>query len=84
MKIKNKARIILKAILFYTTIILLTMYISCIDSLFDKSFILEPTITVAGLISLCYLNINKKELDIILFTKYIFKYLDENNVSKLD
>jgi hypothetical protein len=52
--------------------------------LFDKGFILESTIIVVGLMSLCYLDINKKELDIILFTKYIFKYLDENNVSKID
>lgn len=69
MKKRTKAILILKAILFYVTMIGTMLYIAGIDSILDKGYCLPVTMIVATLIYLCLYTIRKDELDTILLNR---------------
>lgn len=67
---KSKITLVLKALLFYTTMTGTMLYVAGIDDLFDKGVILLATLIVATLIYLCLYTIRRDELDIILLNKF--------------
>ena len=58
-------KLILKGLLFYTTIILSILYVCGVDSIYDNNYFLTATGIVALLIYVCYKTITNEELDIL-------------------
>ena len=63
-------KLILKGILLYTTIILTTIYICGVDSIYDNGYFLPATGIVALLIYICYKTITEEEADILSGNKF--------------
>ena len=62
-------KLILKGILFYTTIIVAMLYICGVDSIYDNGYFFPATGIVALLIYICYKTITEEEADILLGNK---------------
>lgn len=67
---EQKVLLVLKGILLYTTIILATLWVSALDSLYDNGYFTFSTLIVTGLIYICYKTINKREFNILCLSKY--------------
>lgn len=64
-------KLILKGLLFYTTIILSILYVCSVDSIYDNNYFLTATGIVALLIYICYKTITKEEVDILSGNKFL-------------
>lgn len=64
-------KLILKGLLFYTTIILSILYVCSVDSIYDNNYFLTATGIVALLIYVCYKTITKEEADILSGNKFL-------------
>lgn len=62
-------KLIFKGILFYTTIIIISLFISGIDSIYDNGYFLYAIGIITLLIYVCYKVITKEELNILLGSK---------------
>ena len=69
MKTKNKLKLILKAILLYSTFIFCTFSLMAIDDIYDKGFFLIDVIICVALIYGCEKYITKEDVDILSFRK---------------
>lgn len=69
MKTKNKLKLILKAILLYSTFIFCAFSVMAIDDIYDKGFFFIDIIICIALIYNCEKCITKKDSDILLFGK---------------
>lgn len=58
-------KLILKGLLFYTTIILSILYVCSVDSIYNNNYFLTATGIVALLTYVCYKTITKEEADIL-------------------
>lgn len=67
---------IYKGVLLYITIIATMLFLMSADSIYDNGFFFEGTFIIGCLIWACNTVISKKELDILLLTKY-FKATEE-------
>ena len=74
-----KTKLILKALLFWYTAILLVLTIASIDSIVEDGFshLVAILIVNIGLIILCKLNIKQDDIPIITGTKWIVNKLSK-------
>lgn len=74
-----KTKLILKAILFWYTAILLVLTIASIDSIVEDGFshLIAILIVNIGLIILCKLNIKQDDIPVITGTKWIVNKLSK-------
>ena len=69
-------KLIIKGVLLYVTTLVTLLYMMGIDSIFDNGYFFHGLILVAILIGVCYKTINKEELEILTFNKYL-NHLDD-------
>lgn len=69
-------KLIIKGMLLYITTLVTLLYMMGIDSIYDNGYFFHGLILVAILIGVCYKTINKEELEILTFNKYL-NHLDE-------
>lgn len=65
--------LILKGMLLYTTALVTILFISGIDSLYDRGYFLYGLFIVAALIRICTLTLNKADLEKLSFEGLFFK-----------
>lgn len=53
-------KLVLKEILFYTTIITVFVFMASVDSLYDKGYIFPSLLIVASLLFACHKTLRKK------------------------
>lgn len=69
-------KLIIKGVLLYVTTLVTLLYMMGIDSIYDNGYFIHGLILIAILIGVCYKTINKEELEILTFNKYL-NHLDE-------
>lgn len=69
-------KLIIKSVLLYITTLVTSLYMCGIDSIYDNGYFFHGLILVAILIGVCYKTINKEELEILTFNKYL-NHLDD-------
>ena len=69
-------KLIIKGVLLYITTLVTLLYMCGIDSIYDNGYFFHSLILVAILIGVCYKTINKEELEILTFNKYL-NHLDD-------
>lgn len=69
-------KLIIKGVLLYVTTLVTLLYMMGIDSIYDNGYFFHGLILVAILIGVCYKTINKEELEILTFNKYL-NHLDD-------
>ena len=69
-------KLIIKGVLLYVTTLVVLLYMSGIDSIYDQGYFFHGAIIIAILIGVCYKTINKEELEILTFNKYL-NHLDD-------
>ena len=69
-------KLIIKGVLLYITTLVTLLYMCGIDSIYDTGYFFHGLILVAILIGVCYKTINKEELEILTFNKYL-NHLDD-------
>lgn len=69
-------KLIIKGVLLYVTTLVTLLYMMGIDSIYDNGYFIHGLILVAILIGVCYKTINKEELEILTFNKYL-NHLDD-------
>jgi hypothetical protein len=69
-------KLIIKGVLLYITTLVTLLYMCGIDSIYDNGYFFHGLILVAILIGACYKTINKEELEILTFNKYL-NHLDD-------
>ena len=69
-------KLIIKGVLLYVTTLVTLLYIIGIDSIYDNGYFFHGLILVLILIGMCYNTINKEELEILTFNKYL-NHLDD-------
>lgn len=69
-------KLIIKGVLLYITTLVTLLYMCGIDSIYDNGYLFHGLILVAILIGVCYKTINKEELEILTFNKYL-NHLDD-------
>jgi hypothetical protein len=69
-------KLIIKGVLLYVTTLVTLLYIIGIDSIYDNGYFFHGLILVLILIGVCYKTINKEELEILTFNKYL-NHLDD-------
>lgn len=74
-------KLIIKGVLLYVTTLVTLLYMCGIDSIYDNGYLFHGLILVAILIGVCYKTINKEELEILTFNKYL-NHLDEELKTK--
>lgn len=66
----NIIKLVLKGILFYTTIIATLLFMAGVDSIYDEGYFFTSIVIVVAMIYTCYKSLNKKEVDTLLLMKY--------------
>lgn len=69
-------KLIMKGVLLYVTTLVTLLYMMGIDSVYDNGYFFHGLILVLILIGVCYKTINKEELEILTFNKYL-NHLDD-------
>lgn len=69
-------KLIIKGVLLYVTTLVTLLYMMGIDSIYDNRYFFHGLILVLILIGMCYNTINKEELEILTFNKYL-NHLDD-------
>ena len=69
-------KLIIKGVLLYITTLVTLLYMCGIGSIYDNGYFFHGLILVAILIGVCYKTINKEELEILTFNKYL-NHLDD-------
>lgn len=69
-------KLIIKGVLLYITTLVTLLYMCGIDSIYDNGYFFHDLILIAILIGVCYKTINKEELEILTFNKYL-NHLDD-------
>ena len=69
-------KLIIKGVLLYVTILVTLLYMMGIDNIYDNGYFFHGLIFVLILIGVCYKTINKEELEILTFNKYL-NHLDD-------
>ena len=69
-------KLIIKGVLLYVTTLVTLLYMMGIDSVYDNGYFFHGLILVAILIGVCYKTIDKEELGILTFNKYL-NHLDD-------
>lgn len=69
-------KLIIKGVLLYVTTLVTLLYMMGIDSIYDNGYFIHGLILVLILIEVCYKTINKEELEILTFNKYL-NHLDD-------
>lgn len=69
-------KLIIKSVLLYVTTLITLLYMMGIDSIYDNGYFIHGLILVLILVGVCYKTINKEELEILTFNKYL-NHLDE-------
>lgn len=69
-------KLIIKSVLLYVTTLITLLYMTGIDSIYDNGYFIHGLILVLILVGVCYKTINKEELEILTFNKYL-NHLDE-------
>lgn len=69
-------KLIIKGVLLYVTVLVTLLYIMGIDSIYDNGYFFHGLILILILIGVCYKTINKEELEILTFNKYL-NHLDD-------
>lgn len=69
-------KLIIKGVLLYITTLVTLLYMCGIDSIYDNGYFIHGLILVLILVGVCYKTINKEELEILTFNKYL-NHLDE-------
>ena len=64
-------KLIIKGVLLYVTTLVTSLYMCGIDSIYDNGYSFHGLILVAILIGVCYKTINKEELEILTFNRYL-------------
>ena len=64
-------KLIIKGVLLYVTTLVTLLYMVGIDSIYDNGYFFHGLILVLILIGMCYKTINKEELEILTFNKYL-------------
>lgn len=64
-------KLIIKGVLLYVTTLVTLLYMMGIDSIYDNGYFFHGLILVLILIGMCYKTINKEELEILTFNKYL-------------
>lgn len=72
----KKFKLIIKGVLLYVTTLVTLLYMMGIDSIYDNGYFIHGLILVLILIGVCYKTINKEELEILTFNKYL-NHLDD-------
>lgn len=67
----KKFKLIIKGVLLYVTTLVTLLYMMGIDSIYDNGYFFHGLILVLILIGMCYKTINKEELEILTFNKYL-------------
>lgn len=75
----KKFKLIIKGVLLYVTTLVTLLYMMGIDSIYDNGYFFHGLILVAILIGVCYKTINKEELEILTFNKYLDNLDDKFN-----
>ena len=70
-----KIRLILKGILFYTTLLSVILFICGADSIYDNGYFLYSVIVCALLIYLCCKFISVKDSEILSGNKWFDKFI---------
>lgn len=69
-------KLIIKGVLLYVTTLVTLLYMMGIDSIYDNGYFFHGLILVLILVGVCYKTINKEELEILTFNKYL-NHLDD-------
>lgn len=69
-------KLIIKGVLLYVTTLVTLLYMMGIDSIYDNGYFIHGLILVLILVGVCYKTINKEELEILTFNKYL-NHLDD-------
>lgn len=72
----KKFKLIIKGVLLYVTTLVTLLYMMGIDSIYDNGYFIHGLILVLILVGVCYKTINKEELEILTFNKYL-NHLDD-------
>ena len=64
-------KLIIKGVLLYITTLVTSLYMCGIDSIYDNGYSFHGLILVLILIGVCYKTINKEELEILTFNRYL-------------
>ena len=68
-------KLIIKGVLLYVTTLVTLLYMMGIDSIYNNGYF----IFVVALVFVCYKTINKEELEILTFNKYLNNLEDKFN-----
>ena len=72
-------KLIIKGVLLYVTTLVTSLYMCGIDSIYDNGYSFHGLILVLILIGVCYKTINKEELEILTFNRYLNPLDDKFN-----
>lgn len=72
----KKFKLIIKGVLLYVTTLVTLSYMMGIDSIYDNGYFIHGLILVLILVGVCYKTIDKEELEILTFNKYL-NHLDD-------
>ena len=72
----KKFKLIINCVLLYVTTLVTLLYMMGIDSIYDNGYFIHGLILVLILVGVCYKTINKEELEILTFNKYL-NHLDD-------
>lgn len=72
-------KLIIKGALLYTTTLAILLYIGGIESIYDNGYFLHGFVLIVLLIGICCKTINKEELEILTFNKYLDNLDDKFN-----
>lgn len=64
-------KMIFKGMLLYITILVTMIFIMGVDSIYDQGYFFYGIMLVAALVFVCYKTINKEELEVLTFNKYL-------------
>lgn len=64
-------KMIFKGMLLYITILVTMIFIMDVDSIYDQGYFFYGIMLVAALVFVCYKTINKEELEVLTFNKYL-------------
>lgn len=70
-EVREKAIMILKGILLYTTMFLSLIYITTIDFIVDSGNFTVCTIGIVALFYICYKVLDSDDVDALLFSKHL-------------
>ena len=69
-------KLTIKGVLLYVTTLVTLIFMIGINSIYDQGYFFHGAIIIAILIGVCYKCINKEELEILTFNKYL-NHLDD-------